>query len=113
MSYMTSGIATFPVEPHSTVRIASVAFAEETLIIRLADGRALHLAMPDYAWLRWLWQATPEQRSQWTIVPSGGGVWWPDLDEGIELQHLLDRQPLVRTNQASTVAGDLVSEGVN
>jgi hypothetical protein len=91
---MTYGTVTFPAEPANIVQIADVAFEDETLIIGLTDGRSLHLAMPHYAWLRWLLQATPEQRRQWTIVPSGGGVWWPELDEGIELKHLLDLQPL-------------------
>lgn len=113
MNYMTSGIPTFPVEPITIVRIAQVAFAEETLIIRLNDGRALHLEMSHYPWLGWLWQASSEQRSQWIIVPSGGGVWWPELDEGIELQHLLDLQPLVRVNQTSIVNGGLASERVH
>ena len=94
MNYTTYGTVSFPVEPMKIVQIANVAFADETVIIHLNDGRALHLAMPHYPWLRWLLSATPEQRSQWTIVPSGGGVWWPELDEGIELQHLLDLQPL-------------------
>ena len=113
MNYMTSGTVTFPVEPVRMVRIAQVAFTEGTLIIRLNDGRALHLEMAHYPWLRWLWQASLEQRSQWTIVPSGGGVWWSELDEGIELQHLLDLQPLVRTNQAATVNGGLMAERVH
>lgn len=113
MNYMSFGTTTFPVEPMTIVRIAQVAFAEETLIIRLNDGRALHLEMAHYPWLHWLWQASPEQRSQWIIVPSGGGVWWSELDEGIELQHLLDLQPLVRVNQAATVNGGIVSEKVN
>lgn len=108
MNYMTSGTVTSPAEPVTMVRIANVAFVENTLIIRLTDGRALHLEMQEYAWLRWLLKATPEQRSLWTIVPSGGGVWWPELDEGIELQPLLDRQPLARINQAAPANGEHV-----
>jgi hypothetical protein len=44
--------------------------------------------------MAWLRNASAEQRSRWEIVPSGGGVWWPELDEGIELQPLLDLQSL-------------------
>jgi hypothetical protein len=95
MNYTTYGTVTFPVEVVKFVQIAKVSFADDTLIIRLKDGRAIHLDMGQYPWLQWLRNATPEQRSKWEIVPSGGGVWWTELDEGIELQHLLDWQPLV------------------
>lgn len=50
-----------------------------------------------YPWLQWLLKATPEQQRRWEIVPSGGGVWWTELDEGIELELLLDMQPLLAT----------------
>ena len=73
-------------------RIASVTIEQDTLTLHLSDGRAIQLEMGRYPWLTWLVAATSEQRSQWEIVPSGGGVWWPKLDDGIELQPLLDMQ---------------------
>lgn len=94
MNYTAYGTTTFPVEPVKLAQIAGVSFQNDTLIVRLNDGRAIHLDMAQYRWLRWLLTATPEQRSRWEIVPSGGGVWWTELDEGIELQPLLDLQPL-------------------
>jgi hypothetical protein len=94
MNYMTSGTIIFPVEPVKLVKIGGVSFQNETIVIRLTDGRAVQLDMAQHRWLRWLLTATPEQRSRWEIVPSGGGVWWTELDEGIELQPLLDLQPL-------------------
>jgi hypothetical protein len=51
--------------------------------------------MSRYLWLNWLLKANLEQRNRWEIMPSGGGVWWDELDEGIELQPLLDLQPLI------------------
>lgn len=94
MSYSTSGTLTFPGELTETVKINKVAFENDQIIIYLTDYRAIHLSMSQYPWLRWLRQATSEQRSHWEIVPSGGGVWWEELDEGIELQPLLDSKPL-------------------
>lgn len=94
MSYSTYGTNTLLAEPRKLVQIASIAFVNDTLILRLSDGRAIHVEMPRHSWLGWLHKATPEQRGRWEIVPSGGGVWWPELDEGIELQPLLDLQPL-------------------
>lgn len=95
MSYSTFGTTTFPDESVKTVKINKVAFENDQVIIYLSDYRAIHLSMPQYPWLQWLRQATSEQRNRWEIVPSGGGVWWEELDEGIELQPLLDSKPLV------------------
>jgi hypothetical protein len=74
--------------------ISDVGFENNTVILTLSDKRAIHLDMAGFPWLRWLLMAPPEQRARWEIVPSGGGVWWPALDDGIELQPLLDRQAL-------------------
>lgn len=76
------------------MQIASIAFADDTLILHLSDGRTLQLDMRQHSWLHWLLKATSEQRNLWEIVPSGGGVWWPELDDGVELQPLLDMQAL-------------------
>lgn len=95
MNYSTYGMGTLPAEAVKLVQIASVAFANDMLALRLSDGRILQLDMRQHSWLRWLLEATSEQRELWEIVPSGGGVWWPELDEGIELQPLLDMQSLI------------------
>ena len=95
MNYSTYGTNTSLVEPLRLVQIAGVAFDNDVVILHLSDGRAIHLDMGRYPWLNWLLNANPEQRNQWEIMPSGGGVWWNTLDEGIELQPLLDLQPLI------------------
>jgi hypothetical protein len=100
MNYTTYGMPTFPAEPVEMVRIENVIVEADTLIICLNDGREIHLNMRLYPWLHWLLSATQDQRSHWEIVPSGGGVWWSTLDEGVELQPLLDTQPLLPTGQS-------------
>jgi len=45
-------------------------------------------------WLKWLAQATPKQRANWSLEPGGYAIYWPDLDDGIEVCHLLDTQPI-------------------
>ena len=48
----------------------------------------------DHKYLRWLKSTTPEQRANWRILePEGWAVEWPDLEEGIEVEHLLLRCP--------------------
>ncbi len=99
MNYSTYGTAILQVEPAQLVKMVGVSFANNLLVLHLSDGRALQLQMGNYPWLRWLTQATPEERAQWEIVPSGGGIWWPALDDGIELQPLLDINSLLHTSE--------------
>lgn len=94
MNYSTFGTPTFQAEPIKFVRVADVSFQEKHITLTLTDGRAIQLNMTKFAWLAWLLNADQAQRSRWEIVPSGGGVWWPELDEGIELGPLLDLQSL-------------------
>ena len=94
MNYSTYGMNILQAEPVKLAKLTGVAFVGDTLALQLSDGRVLQLGMNDHAWLTWLREATPEQRQDWEIVPSGGGVWWPELDNGVELQPLLDMQSL-------------------
>ncbi|HEX9385694.1 MAG TPA: DUF2442 domain-containing protein [Anaerolineales bacterium] len=77
-----------------TVQIKSVRFEENTLHILLSDGREISLPIAQMNWLKWLANATPEQRSKWTIEPGGFAVYWEELDDGFEIEHLLSLQPL-------------------
>lgn len=61
----------------------------EALKITLNNGRAVELALPRFPWLRWLAEATEEQRANWVLEPGGFAVFWPDLDDGVEVRHLL------------------------
>ncbi len=62
--------------------------------VRLDDGREISLPLNDVLWLKWLAKATPKQRANWTIEPGGFAIYWPDLDDGIEVCHLLDSAPV-------------------
>ena len=73
------------------VSAVSVRFAGDMLYIRLSDGREIGVPLDHYKWLA---DATSEQKSHWTIEPTGFAVYWEELDDGIELVHLLDEHPL-------------------
>lgn len=77
-----------------TVRASNVRFIEKTLIVFLSDGREISMPIDRMKWLKWLAEATPEQRENWRIEPGGYAVYWEDLDDGIEVRHMLDVQPL-------------------
>ena len=84
----------------STAKIAeqvhaeSVRFSDSMIHVRLNDGREVSLPFNEVPWLKWLAKATTKQRANWTIEPGGFAIYWPDLDDGIEVCHLLDSMPL-------------------
>ena len=59
----------------------------------LSDGRevGVPLSLP---WLEWLANASPEQKGKWTLEPDGFAIYWDDLDDGVEIAHLLSMQPM-------------------
>lgn len=80
-------------DKHTTsVSARSVAFLGNLLCIRLNDDRELQISLDKTEWLHWLRDATPQQRAHWSLEPGGFAVYWEDLDDGIEIDHLLDMQ---------------------
>jgi len=45
--------------------------------------------------LHWLAKATPAQQKNWTLEPNGFAIYWEELDDGIEISHLLGMKALV------------------
>ena len=75
------------------LRITGVRFTDTTVYIALNDNREVGLPL-SLRELRWLANATPSQRATWVIGPGGRSVLWNDLDDGIEIEHLLKDQAL-------------------
>ena len=86
---------TSPDRATEQVKTAGVRFVGDILIVQLSDGRELSVPLGRGDWLKWLWGATPEQRANWSIEPRGFAIYWEDLDDGIELSHLLSMQPIL------------------
>jgi hypothetical protein len=78
----------------AAVRATNVRFAADMLYVTLSDGREVGLSLRRTKWLKWLARATPRQRSHWTIEPMGDAIYWNELDDGIEVYHLLSAQPV-------------------
>ena len=76
------------------VQAKNIRFEGNTLHIALSDGREMSLPLNQFEWLNWLANATLEQRTKWTIEPNGFAIYWDELDDGIEIEHLLSVQPL-------------------
>jgi len=64
----------------------SVEFSEDSLTVRLDDGRALSVPL---AWFPRLFHGLPIERENFELIGDGEGIHWPDLDEDISIEALL------------------------
>ena len=76
------------------VGAAEVRFEGDVLHVTLTDGRDIGVPLDRVPWLSWLRRATPEQRARWSLEPDGFAVYWEELDDGVEVAHLLALHPL-------------------
>lgn len=74
-------------------RIARVAVSDETITADLEDGRVISVPL---AWSWRLSDATPAQRANWRLIGDGHGVHWPDVDEDISAEGMLNGTPARR-----------------
>ncbi len=63
-----------------------VTISDESLTVKLADGRSLSVPV---AWYPRLAQATEAERANWCLLGNGYAIEWPDLDEHIGVAGLL------------------------
>ncbi|MGL4543476.1 MAG: DUF2442 domain-containing protein [Polymorphobacter sp.] len=73
-------------------RATTVRFVDAQLVVDLRDGRTIATPLVWYPRLR---SATPEQRANWQINGSGFGIHWPDVDEDLSVEAMLDGRPAV------------------
>jgi hypothetical protein len=85
---------TLTAKPNDVVGAQNVRFAGERLIVELSDGRQLSVPYKKISWLRWLAKATPRQRAAWSLEPGGYAIYWEQLDDGVEVCHLLGMESL-------------------
>ena len=74
-------------------RVADVEITEDTLAVRLMDGRTISVPL---AWYPRLLNATPAQRSKWRISGGGYGIHWEEIDEDLSTEGLLRGAPAPR-----------------
>ncbi|VAW32171.1 hypothetical protein MNBD_CHLOROFLEXI01-4706 [hydrothermal vent metagenome] len=77
------------------VGATDIQIKDNILQVSLSDGRVITLPLNKITWLQWLLEATPEQQSNWSIEPGGFAIYWDDLDDGIEIAHLLTVTTLI------------------
>ena len=64
----------------------SVHFSEDSLTVRLDDGRSLSVPL---AWYPRLLGGTKAEREDYELIGEGEGIHWPELDEDISVDGLL------------------------
>ena len=57
------------------------------LTVYLTDGRLLAVPLDWYPRLK---HGTPAERARWELIADGEGIHWPDLDEDIDVQGLIE-----------------------
>lgn len=80
-------------EPKAGERVLDVRITEDTISVDLYDGRSITAPL---AWFPRLLHATPGQRANWRVSGAGYGVHWPDIDEDLSTQGLLQGAPAPR-----------------
>ena len=74
------------------IRVTAVAVDDERIEFSLSDGRAISAPL---TWSRRLVAASPAERADYSISPSGTVVEWPSIDEHIALWSMLRVPELV------------------
>jgi hypothetical protein len=64
----------------------SVEFSDNSMTVRLDDGRTLSVPL---AWYPRLLHGTKIEREQFQLIGDGEGIHWPSLDEDISVEGLL------------------------
>ncbi len=64
----------------------SVHFSEDSLTVRLDDGRALSVPL---TWYPRLLHGTDAEREKYEMIGDGEGIHWPELDEDLSVEGLL------------------------
>jgi len=62
----------------------------DTLIVDLADGRTVSVPL---AWYPRLLHASPAQRAHWELSCAGYGIHWPEIDEDLSVQGIIQGIP--------------------
>src|SRR3989442_13489555 len=74
----------------SDPRIQDVRLTEDEIIAHLVDGGVISVPL---AWSWRLSEPTPKQRENVRLIGSGKGVHWPDVDEDISVEGMLQGTP--------------------
>ena len=67
-----------------------IAVTDDTLAVDLTDGRTISVPL---VWYPRLMHGTEKERNNWRFIGDNEGIHWPDLDEDISIENLLNGKP--------------------
>jgi len=73
-----------------TAAATNVRVTDRFLVVELQDGRVISIPL---AWYPRLAEGSPRERRNWELLGPGIGIHWPDLDEDISIEGLLQGLP--------------------
>ena len=76
--------------PRCEPQIRSVRVTSDELCVDLVDGRSVSVPL---AWYPRLLHGSRSERANWKISAAGYGVHWPDLDEDLSIDGILQGAP--------------------
>lgn len=68
-------------------KAVSVEISKNSLKVTLADGRVISAPLE---WFPKLRDAGQKQRNKWRLIGAGIGIRWPELDEDVSIDGLLN-----------------------
>ena len=71
-------------------RAVRVKITKDAVAVDLVDGRTV---IAPLGWYPRLLHGTTRERNHWRLIGRGDGVHWPDLDEDVSVEGLLDGRP--------------------
>jgi hypothetical protein len=71
---------------HAKTACYKRAATDESLIVDLADGRTISIALVRYSRLM---LGSAAERNNWRLIGGGEGIHWPDLDEDISVENII------------------------
>jgi hypothetical protein len=71
-------------------QVKKVYFIRNMLCVLLEDGREIRVPLEYYPRLK---NATAKQRKNYQIIGNGTGIHWPDIDEDLSVEAIIEGQP--------------------
>jgi hypothetical protein len=81
-------------------QVVAIEYDDDAVYLRLADGRVIGNPLH---WHSWLAKATPEQRAHVELYELS--AYWPDLDDGLDVEEMMKGMPPQIPRQRTTVIG--------
>lgn len=74
----------------SELRIRHLSFSGDSMCVAFSDERQVIVDVASFPRLR---NASPTQREQWQLIGDGLGIHWPELDEDLSMEGILQGRP--------------------